>query len=250
MFVDRHQTLIQCIQNIHALQKQLTERVRLIAQQFPLDPLRKPYAEQTADAKREQRDEQIRQQHTQHRPMVGAQIQPCHDDTGRLPVFIAHDSIGTAIRAVRHLIVREHRLFLTAQAADRISFQFGQQRCVACTGHKIVKHCRLALNIIHAEHIYFRYTLYGPRQILLCVICPNILDQQRRICRHLRRIGQQLVARPHLLIQADAQTDRRGQQHHHRNAQDQHPAHLPVQRAGGTCIYQIHPPLLRRYFIS
>ena len=52
VFVDRHQTLIQCIQNIHALQKQLTERVRLIAQQFPLDPLGKPHAEQTADAKR------------------------------------------------------------------------------------------------------------------------------------------------------------------------------------------------------
>ena len=120
----------------------------------------------------------------------------------RLPVFIAHDGIRTAVRAVRHLVAREHRLFLAAQAADRISFQFGQQRCVACTGHEIAKHCRLALNIIHAEHIYCRYTLYDPRQILLCVICPNILGQQRRVCRHLRRIGQQLVARPHLLMQA------------------------------------------------
>lgn len=99
MRINGQQTLVERIEDIHTLQKQLTERIRLIAQQFPLDPLRKPHAEQTADAKREQRDEQIRQQHTQHRPMVGAQIQPCHDDTGRLPVFIAHDSIGTAICA-------------------------------------------------------------------------------------------------------------------------------------------------------
>ena len=250
MLVDRHQALIQCIQNIHALQEQLTERVRLIAEQLPLDPLRKPHAEQTADTERKQRDEQIGQQHAQHRPMVGAQIQPSHDDTCCLSVFITHDGIRTAVGTVRQLVAREHRFPLAAQSADGICPQGRQHGYVSRTGGKVIKCGRLARHIIHAEHIHLGYALHRTHQILLYTVRLNVIGQQRRICRHLRRIGQQLVTRPDLLMQLNPQTDRHCKQQHNRDALHQHPAHLPVQRAGGTCICQIHPLLLRRHFIS
>ena len=53
MRIDGQQTLVERVEDIHALQKQLTERIRLIAEQLLLDMIGEAHAEQTADTERE-----------------------------------------------------------------------------------------------------------------------------------------------------------------------------------------------------
>ena len=97
MRINGQQTLVERIEDIHTLQKQLTERIRLIAEQLLLDMIREAHAEQTADTEREQGDQTVEQQHAQHRPAIGAQIQTRHHDAERLSVFIAHHGVGAAV---------------------------------------------------------------------------------------------------------------------------------------------------------
>ena len=168
----------------------------------------------------------------QHRPAIGAQIQPRHHDAERLSVFIAHHGVGAAVGALRHLIAGKQRFLLAAQAADCIGPQGRQHGCLSFAGGEIVEYQRFALHVIYAEHIHRGYAADGPFEILLRGIGLDRIRQERRVGRHLRGVGQQLIACVHILIQADAEPDRRREQHHDGDALDQHPAHTPVQRAG------------------
>ena len=230
--INGQQALVERVEDIHALQKQLTERIRLIAEQFLLDMIGEAHAEQTADTEREQGDQTVEQQHAQHRPAIGAQIQTRHYDAERLSVFIAHHGVGAAVGALRHLIAGKQRYLLTVQAADRIGPQGRQHGRLSFTGGEIVEYQRSALYVIYAEHIHRGDAPDGTFEILLCGIGLDRIRQERRVGRHLRGVGQQLIACVHILIQADAEPDRRREQHHDGDALDQHPAHTPVQRAG------------------
>ena len=249
VLVDGQQPLFQGVQNVHPLEEEAAEGVRLVPQQVVLDLSGQAEAEKAPRRPGGHPGQQVEEDHPHHGGPDGTDVDPRHGVADEGAVVGVNGGVGAAVRPGGGFAVVDQCGVAGQEPIHDVLAEGGQGGGVILAGGQVVEGDGGSLPVVDGEHVDAGDVLDRPPDVLGGLRCVEILGEQGHVGRHLGGTLQGLVPGAVLRHEVEQKAGHQREQQGDDDAQQQDVAYLVVDRRAGVRMVLHEDPNLATWIL-